>query len=180
MLSSRSLPAFIRLAAVATLVAGGAIACGGGDTPAPEPTDEELGYVTEYAKAQRVFIDSVVKAAASVEDVAKSKGPVYQVADEELAEIVRREAEKTRDCYDSVGRGYDPYLAGVVTMLVNLGGGGWDLVRVEEHEFSSPAGGVVVSCINARAKNEWVLPTDGVKPGAHLVQIVYRPDRRQQ
>jgi hypothetical protein len=180
MLSSRSLPAFIRLAAVATLVAGGAIACGGGDTPAPEPTDEELGYVTEYAKAQRVFIDSVVKAAAKVEDVAKSKGPVYQIADEALAEIVRREAEKTRDCYDSVGRGYDPYLAGVVTILVNLGGAGWDLVRVEAHEFSSPAGGVVVSCINARAKNEWVLPTDGVKPGAHLVQIVYRPDRRQQ
>jgi len=64
-----------------------------------------------------------------------------------------------------------------VTVLVNFGGAGWDLIRVEDHTWTGAAGGVVESCINFRAKTEWALPTRGVKVGAHLVQLEFRPDR---
>jgi hypothetical protein len=153
------------------------VACGKDDEAAPQTAEtEDLGYSADYWKDQKQFIDSVINTAPSVDEVAKAKGTIYAVADDELTAIVKREAQKTEDCYSKVGLGYDPGLAGVATILVNLGAAGWDLMRVEDFKFSSAAGGAVVSCINARAKNEWELPVKGIKPGAHLVQLTFRPD----
>jgi hypothetical protein len=152
-------------------------ACGADKAPDDDRAGtEDLGYTPEYLQNQRQFIDSVIKAAPNVAEVAKAKGAIYRVATDALTAAVKTEAQKTEDCYTKIGLGYDPYLAGVATILVNFGAAGWDLVRVEDHQFSSAAGGAVVSCINARAKNEWALPTDGVPPGAHLVQLTFRPD----
>jgi hypothetical protein len=163
----------VALAAALTVSA----ACGKDEAPETATAEtDDLGYSPEYWQSQRQFIDSVINTAPDVAEVAKTKGAIYQVADDSLAAIVKNEAQKTEDCYSKVGLGYDPHLAGVATVLVNFGAAGWDLVRVEDHKFSSAAGGAVVSCINARAKNEWVLPTKGVKAGAHLVQLTFRPD----
>ena len=71
---------------------------------------------------------------------------------------------------------YDRGLTAVLYVIVDFGAAGWDLVRVEKWSYSSQAGGAVITCINARAKTEWKLPTKGVKPGAHLVKLVYAPD----
>ena len=49
------------------------------------------------------------------------------------------------------------------------------LARIEDHTWTGAAGGVVESCINFRAKKEWDLLTRGVKVGAHLVQLEFRP-----
>jgi hypothetical protein len=168
----------IRPLLTTVLVATALTACGGGDqadeTPAADSTT--VAFTDEYWRTQRQFIDSVITSVPSTAEVAKAKGAMYDVADDSLSAIVRAEAVKTEDCYTKVGLGYDPHLTGVATVLVNFGAAGWDLIRVEDHKFSSAAGGAVVSCINARAKNEWKLPTKNQKPGAHLVQLTFRPD----
>lgn len=165
------------LLALLSLVAVTQVACGKDDAADQQTAEtDDLGYSADYWKDQKQYIDSVINTAPSVEDVAKAKGTIYAVADDSLAAIVKREAQKTEDCYTKVGLGYDPGLAGVATIMVNLGAAGWDLMRVEDFTFSSAAGGAVVSCINARAKNEWELPIKGMKPGAHLVQLTFRPD----
>lgn len=120
--------------------------------------------------------DSVSRIAPTASQVAKEKGSMYDVADAALTAAVLKEAEKTRDCYTKAARDYDRNLAGVIDVLVNLGGAGWDIVRVEHSTWSSAAGGAAETCIDARAKAEWKLPTKGVKPGAHLVHMTFRPD----
>jgi hypothetical protein len=167
---------------VALVLLGAVLAaCGNKDEAAPANEDlGDLGDQSQYWQAQKQFIDSVINSAPSVDEVAKAKGTIYDVADDSLAALVKREAMKTEDCYSKVGLGYDPNLAGVATILVNLGAAGWDLMRVEDFKFSSPAGGAVVSCINARAKNEWELPVKGMTPGAHLVQLTFRPDAERK
>jgi hypothetical protein len=128
-----------------------------------------------WKEGQRVA-DSLFAAAPTVQDVQKMKGDVYDVADDSLATLVRREAEKTRTCYTNALRDHDPNLSGTVYMLVNFGAAGWDLVRAEHSVWSSPVGRAVDGCLNATAKSTWQLPTKGVKPGAHLVQLTFRPD----
>jgi hypothetical protein len=62
-----------------------------------------------------------------------------------------------------------------VYILARLGAAGYDIVRAENWSFtSSAAGNMVVTCLNLRTK-DWKLPTKGVKPGAHLVKVVYSP-----
>lgn len=167
-LLSRSLP-------VVTLVAAASACTGDSKTPDQRAADSAMATSLEIAKGQKKFIDSVISSAPSVQAVAKAKGKLYDVADDSLAAIVRRESAKTYDCYTNALRDY-PGLAGKVTMLVNFGAAGWDLVRVEDQTWSGPAGGIVQSCINFRAKKEWNLPIHNVKPGAHLVQLEFRPE----
>ena len=135
-----------------------------------------MGAAAEAFRAQKPSIDSFVANAKPIESVAAELGAIYRVADDSLAAVVRRESAKTYDCYTTARTEHDPFLAGVAHVLVNFGAAGWDIVRVERHEFSSAAGGAVVACINARAKSEWVLPTRGIPPGAHLVRLTFKPD----
>jgi hypothetical protein len=168
----------IRPLLASVLVASALTACSTSDdtTDTPDGDTTVVAFSDEYWQSQRQFIDSVLTSAPDVADVAKAKGAMYDVADDSLTKLVIAESAKTEDCYSKVGLGYDPVLTGVATVLVNFGAAGWDLIRVEDHQFSSAAGGAVVSCINARAKNEWKLPTKGIIPGAHLVQLKFRPD----
>jgi hypothetical protein len=155
------------------------VACGG-DTPVPEddPADAAaMAAALEAHKAQKLIADSVVEAAPDMSQVVEALGGTrYQPADSALSALVVTEAAKTRDCYTKALAEHDPNLTAVLYVLVNFGAAGWDLMRVERWSYSSPAGGAVVTCINSRAKNEWQLPTRGIKPGAYLVRLVYRPD----
>jgi hypothetical protein len=155
------------------------VACTGdsSDADGSPPDSTAMAAAAERFRQQKANIDSVVtNAKPPVAVVAQELGSIYRVADDSLASVVRRESRKTYDCYTKALAELDPTLAGTANVLVNFGAAGWDLVRVEKWEFSSPAGGAVVSCINARAKAEWSLPQRGVKPGAHLVQLTFVPD----
>jgi hypothetical protein len=172
-------PRSVRRTLPLTLCALAFAACTGKDkaadtAPAGDSTD--MAAAQTQWQARKKAVDSVLKVAPTTAQVAKQKGPMYDVADAELAAAVRKEAQKTYDCYTKTLRDYDPTLAGVVQVLVNFGAAGWDLVRVEQWNWSSPAGGAVQACINMRAKSEWKLPTKGIRPGAHLVQLTFRPD----
>jgi hypothetical protein len=162
---------------VAVLAAGLSACTGEKKAPDEHAADSLMAASLKPTKEQQHVIDSVIASAPSVQAVVTAKGGSrYDVADATLAAAVRREAKKTNDCYTNALRDYDPHLAGKVTVLVNFGGAGWDLIRIEDHTWTGPAGGVVETCINFRAKKEWALPTRGVKIGAHLVQLEFRPD----
>jgi hypothetical protein len=154
-------------------------ACKGADKPAETTPEDSVSMAAQAAawKAGRIRADSLFRAAPEMADVVKKLGASrYDVADDSLAAIARRESAKTRDCYTKIVKEIDPTLSLVTYMLLNYGAAGWDLVRVEQSQQTSPAGGAVIACINSRAKTEWKLPTKGVKPGAHLVRIDYAPD----
>ena len=154
-------------------------ACGGSDKPGNTVNADSatMADAAELWKARKTKADSVIKTAPQMSAVVKELGAArYDEADAALTAAVLKESEKTRDCYTNALKDYDPDLTAVLYMLVNFGGAGWDLVRVEKWTYSSQSGGAVVSCINSRAKTEWKLPTKGVKPGAQLVKLVYTPD----
>ncbi len=150
------------------------------DEPKPPATATDSVIMASDAaawQARKTMSDSVIKHAPDLSQIREKLGATrYDEADAALTAAVLKEAEKTRDCYVNAWTQYDPSLTVVLYVLVNFGGAGWDLIRVEQNSLSSPAGGAVVSCINARAKDTWKLPTKGVKPGAHLVKLVYTPD----
>jgi hypothetical protein len=158
-------------------------ACGGGDKPANKVDADSAAKVVaaEAWKARKATSDSVVRTAPQMSAVVKELGSQrYDEADAALTAAVLRESEKTRDCYTKALKELDPGLTAVLYMLVNFGAAGWDLVRVEKWTYSSQAGGALITCINARAKSEWKLPTKGIKPGAHLVKLVYAPSDTAQ
>jgi hypothetical protein len=166
----------MRRRAVPLLAAAALAACTGREKPAYTDDHDSTTMSAEAFQARKAFIDSVVNHAPKMESIVKELSPKYDQADSALALAVRREAEKTRDCYTQVGFSYDPTLTGVAYVVVHFGAVGWDLIRVERAQWSSPAGNAVAACINNRAKTEWKLPMTGVKPGAHLVQLTFRPD----
>ena len=181
MISFRILPRSFSRSAACSLAALALAACGGDTTKTAVPADSGMAVSAELWKSRQKLADSVVRAAPAVSAVVKELGASrYDEADAELTAIVLKESEKTRDCYTKALVNVDPSLSMVLYVLVNFGAAGWDLVRIEKWNLSSPNGGVVVSCINARAKSEWKLPIHGMKPGAHLVKLVYRPDSTQK
>jgi hypothetical protein len=168
-----SYPAALALAALTIT------ACGGSDKPSKgvDADSATMAASAEVWKARKAQADSVIRSAPQMVAVVKELGASrYDEADAALTAAVLRESEKTRDCYTKAAKEYDPGLTAVLYVLVNFGAAGWDLVRVEKWIYSSPAGGAVITCINLRAKTEWKLPTKGIKPGAHLVKLVYSPD----
>jgi hypothetical protein len=169
------LPSSVRIAAAfAVLVAA---ACSS-DQPDDNTTLDAASMDSAMVmwKARQRSADSLLSAAPTESAVVQQLGPsVYKEAQPEVREAVLRESEKTRDCYANARRDLDPNLSAVLYILANFGAAGWDLVRVEKWNFTSPAGGAVVACINSRAKAEWKLPMTGVRPGAHIVKLVYTP-----
>jgi hypothetical protein len=127
-------------------------------------------------KRRQALADSVVTAAPTTKEVIDQLGGnMYREADGDLKDAMMKESEKTRDCYTNALRDLDANLTAVLYVVGNFGMAGWDIIRVEKWNNSSVAGNAVVSCINARAKTEWKLPVKDVKPGAHVVKLVYTP-----
>ena len=127
-------------------------------------------------KRRQATADSLVQAAPSEKEVVEQLGgKMYSEAEGELKEALLRESEKTRDCYTNARRDLDANLSAVLYVVANFGAAGWDAIRVEKWNTSSAAGNAIIGCINARAKTDWKLPLKDVKPGAHIVKLVYTP-----
>jgi hypothetical protein len=161
----------------AALVAAAATAACNKDKPEDTPgSSAAMDSTIAQMKRRQALADSVVKAAPSTKEVVDQLGGnKYEEADGELKDAMLKESEKTRDCYTNVRRDIDANLTAVLYVVGNFGAAGWDIIRVEKWNNSSEAGNAVVSCINQRAKAEWKLPVKGVKPGAHVVKLVYTP-----
>ena len=162
----------------AALIAVTATAACGGDKKPDDNLGDSAAMDSTIAQMKRrqALADSVVKAAPSTKEVVDQLGgKMYDEAEGELKDAMLKESEKTRDCYNNVRRDLDANLTAVLYVVANFGAAGWDIIRVEKWNNSSDAGNAVISCINQRARSEWKLPTTGVKPGAHVVKLVYTP-----
>ena len=157
----------------ATLVM--AAACGG-DKPAADAgggTNRPFD-VDAYKKRQAAFADSVIRSAPSAKKVAEKLGPKYEIAPQMLRDSIAVLAQDPkRACY-AAGKAIDPYLAGVVSLWVNMSVTGTDVIRVQESQWSSLAAGVAVDeCLNAAAAT-WKLSTALAKPSPYIVQVQFR------
>jgi hypothetical protein len=164
----------ITSAAVAAIIATGAC-----NSDKPEDTPGNTAAMDSSIalwKRRQATADSVVGAAPSTKEVVDQLGgKLYSEAEGDVKDAMMKESEKTRDCYTNVRRDIDPNLTAVLYVVGNFGLAGWDVIRVERWSLSSEAGNAVIACINQRAKAEWKLPTKDVKPGAHILKLVYTP-----
>lgn len=167
----------IRIRTFAALTAALALAACGGDKPEDDtPNTAAMDSAMAVWKRRQALADSVVAAAPTEKQVVQELGESrYDEAEGDLKEAMLRESEKTRDCYTNARQNLDANLTAVLYVVGNFGAAGWDVIRVEKWNTSSEAGNAVITCINSRAKNEWKLPTKDVKPGAHIVKLVYTP-----
>lgn len=158
----------------ATLVL--AAACGGDKPAAAGGTEgsERPVDVDAYKKRQAAFADSVINSAPTAKKVAEKLGPKYEIAPQMLRDSIAVLAnDPKRACFDK-GKAIDPYLAGVVSMWVNMSVTGTDVIRVQESQWSSKVAGIAVDeCLNAAAAT-WKLSTALAKPSPYIVQVQFR------
>jgi hypothetical protein len=126
-----------------------------------------------YKKRMAEFADSVIRSAPNAKKVAEKLGPKYEIAPIPLRDTVSALAkDPKRACHDK-GKALDPYVAGVVSIWVNMSVTGTDVIRVQESQWSSQAGKLVDDCLNAAA-SVWKLSTALGKPSAYIVQVQFR------
>lgn len=166
------------------MVIGGVFAlaaCGGGDD---KSKDDALGKaqakirasaltLDDYKAKQKKFADSVLNTTTGTKAIVERLGKGYDIGSTRLRDTVAMLAsDKKADCFGA-GRKTDPYLAGTVTIWINMSLIGSDVVRVQESKWTSPAGNVVDACLNQLAKNWKFDPTFG-KIAAYMVQVQFK------
>ena len=128
--------------------------------------------VADYQKKQAAFADSVLNASKSSKALVQKLGKGYDVGSVRLRDSVAYLAGTKTDCFQKA-RKEDPYLAGTVSMFINIGVVGSDLVRVQEGSWTSFAGNLVEACLNTEAKN-WKFDATFGKPAAYIVQVQFK------
>lgn len=153
----------VALLALATLAA-----CGG-DTSEDEAEEAPSAQVTpeEYAKRQQAFADSIIKSAKAPEKLVEELGKGYAVANAALTDSLKSRLVAS-DCFKK-GQEIDPYLGGSVSFMLHMSIVGVDAAYVQDSKWSSPAGNVVNSCLNAQAKG-WKIGRTGPINTANIVQ----------
>ena len=121
-----------------------------------DPTHAGALSPDQYRKRQQVIADSLLATARPVEKIVEQLGPGYAVGSKALRDTVTTLALNT-DCFRN-GRNTDPYLAGVVNIVVRMSVSGTDLVRVKmaATRWTSAAGDLVNACLNSEMK-KWRL-----------------------
>jgi hypothetical protein len=150
-----------------------AAACTGGEK-APETTTAAStpSLTPEQVRAkQQHYADSVLNTASPASEMAKKLGPRYEVAGTMLRDTVSAFIQKA-GCFPE-GRKTDPYLAGIVTIWVNMGIAGSEVIRIQESKWSSLAGDLVNTCISTAAA-KWKFDPSYGKPKAYLVQVEFK------
>lgn len=90
-----------------------------------------------------------------------------------LMEVVQREQEVSRFCFQEYGQKSDPRLRGNVAMLVTVGQSGISDTRVADSNWSSSAGRSVNTCLSEKTKAAWRLTPGSVRPGRYVVQLSF-------
>ena len=167
---------FVAVAAMAT-----ATACSKSDktkdddatssTANAEPDENKSAL--EYRKRQQAYADSVLNASSSSKTVAEKLGKGYGVGSTRLRDTLALLVAANKDDCFKAGRITDPYLAGTVSIFVNMGVIGSDLVRVQESKWTSAAGNIVDACLN-KAAQSWKFDGTFGKPAAYIVQVQFK------
>lgn len=149
-------------------------ACGGEKAPDAATAAPPVAAANpdDFRKAQKAYADSVLNATGSAKEIAKKLGDQYDVGSTRLRDSVAILATKA-DCLKE-GRNADPYLAGTVTIMVNMGVIGSDIIRVQESSWSSAAGQRVDGCLNLAAP-KWKFDSSFGAPKSYLVQVQFKP-----
>ena len=155
-----------------------AAACAGDKPKAEEEASSAKNPTTalspdEYRKRQQAYADSVLNTTASATTVVDKLGKGYAIGPTRLRDTVAMlAADRKSDCF-GVGRKSDPYLAGTVSVFVNISVVGSDVVRVQESKWTSAAGNLVDACLNQQAKT-WKFDATFGKPAAYIVQVQFK------
>ena len=159
-----------------------ALAACGGDKKKDDDDDAEAAKktraaagelsVADFQKKQAAFADSVLNASSSPKQLVQKLGKGYDVGPVRLRDSVAYLAGTKTDCFQKA-RKEDPYLAGTVSMFVNIGVIGSDVVRVQESSWTSIAGNLVDACLNTEAKT-WKFDATFGKPAAYIVQVQFK------
>lgn len=172
-----------RHAALALLALATAVACA--DSAEDEETEDEQAAAAalalsneDYAKRQQQFADSIIRSAATPEQLVDKLGKGYAVADIGLTDTVKTRLTGS-DCFEK-GREIDPYLGGSVSFMLHMSIVGVDAAYVQDSKWSSPAGNVVNACLNAQAKG-WKIGRSGPLNTAYIVRHDFpaRPPKLQ-
>ncbi len=143
-------------------------------TAAGAPKDENTAAL-EYRKRQQSFADSVLNTAASAKAVVDKLGKGYAVGSIRLRDTLALLVRENKDACFKAGRETDPYLAGTVSIFVNMGVAGSDVVRVQKSDWTSPAGNIVDACLN-KASQGWKFDGTFGKPAAYITQVQFKLD----
>ncbi len=125
----------------------------------------------EYRKRQNQIADSMLNATSSAKQLVDKLGKGYAVGSTRLRDTVAMLASKT-DCFQ-IGRKTDPYLAGTVSVWVNMNVVGSDVVQVQTSDWTSAAGNLVVACLGQHTK-DWKFDTTFGTPAAYIVQVQFK------
>ena len=155
---------------------GALAACGGersksAESEAAATKDPAMESPDQFRARQQAFADSVLGATAATNDLVQRLGKGYAAGAVRLRDTVATLAGKTT-CFPT-GRKTDPYLAGTVSMFVNISVIGSDVVRVQESKWTSVAGNIVDACLNEESR-KWKFDATFGKPAAYIVQIQFK------
>lgn len=125
----------------------------------------------QFRARQQAFADSVLLATGRANDLVQKLGKGYAVGSVRLRDTVAMLAGKTT-CFPTA-RKTDPYLAGTVSVFVNISVVGSDVVRVQESKWTSAAGNIVDACLNEESR-KWKFDATFGKPAAYIVQVQFK------
>lgn len=138
------------------------------DLPATEEAIKEA-----YKQKQAAWADSVLRTAPNATQVVKKLGPKYDSAPLALSDAITVLAKDPKYACHDKGKAVDPYLAGVVSLWVNMSVIGADVIQVQTSQWTSELGTAVNDCLNTAAKS-WTLSASLAKPGAYIAQVQFR------
>ncbi|MCX5766885.1 MAG: hypothetical protein NTZ43_06645 [Gemmatimonadetes bacterium] len=135
--------------------------------------DEASAQMTpeKYRQQQQKFADSVMQAVKSPKDIADKLGKGFESAPARLRDTLSALARGT-NCFPS-GRKVDPYLAGTVTVTLNMSVVGTDVMYVQESSWTSAAGNIVDACLNEAARG-WKLNSGFGAPSRYVTQFQFK------
>ncbi len=135
--------------------------------------DEASAQLTpeKYRQQQQKFADSVLQTVKSPKDIADKLGKGFESAPARLRDTLSALARGT-NCFPS-GRKVDPYLAGTVTVTLNMSVVGTDVMYVQESSWTSAAGNIVDACLNEAARG-WKLNSGFGAPARYVTQFQFK------
>ncbi len=136
------------------------------------PEQKEALKVEDYKKRQAAFADSVLQTVTPTTKLTEKYGKDFAVGGVKMRDSLLAFVGRTPQCYKD-GKGVDPYLAGTVTFYIHMSVVGSDIARVQESQWTSPAGNITDKCFNDAGRN-WKFPMGLAKQGKYLLQVQFK------